>query len=347
MRGPSERLRAAAKEHDQLLTRIARRRKALEQLEQEIRVAMTQVASQMGPLVEEARRLDEEIHAMMERLTGDGSRPRRERAEIERLYRELQEGGIVSPRGFWAGVEGGADRATGPSECDSDDDNLAPPSAIRPKAGDRGVLRGLFRRLAEALHPDKVQDEQAKAHHTAVMKQITVAYHEGDYARLVEIERAWTSSGGAPTAGDAEHEVERRFAIMEQANAELRKQLQAIEREVRGLRRSAEGLLAVDVKRRREGGEALGMISEVEQVEQELETLRRICDFVRRFRDGEISLATFLDGPDAEEDADDIDLTDALATLVMLMQEEGVGVEPRRDRRGGKTARAKTRRRRA
>ena len=343
MREPSERLRAAAKEHEQLLTRIARRRKVLELLEQEIRAAATQVVSQMAPLVEEARKLDEEIHAMMERLASEESRPRRERAEIERLYRELQDGGIISPRGFWAGIEGGADGGAWSREPDSDDGDIAQPSATRPKAGDRGALRGLFRRLAEALHPDKVQDEQDKAHRTEVMKQITVAYHEGDYAGLVEIERAWASSGGAPTASDREHDVERRFAAMEQANEELRSQLRAIEREVRALRRGAEGRLAADLRRRGGGREAPSVTAEFEQ---ELEPLRRMCDFIRRFRDGQISLETFLDGPDAEDD-DVVDLTDALAALVMLMHEEGVGAEPKRNRRGSKPASAKARRRRA
>ena len=102
------------------------------------------------------------------------------------------------------------------------------PSARRPQEGDRGAIRGLFRRLAEALHPDRVQDEQDKATSTEVMKQIAVAYHAGDFARLVEIERTWAASG-APLATDDEGELGRRLATMERANEELRKQLRAIE----------------------------------------------------------------------------------------------------------------------
>ena len=37
-------------------------------------------------------------------------------------------------------------------------------------------LRGLFYRLADALHPDKVQDEGDKAQRTEVMKELTQAY---------------------------------------------------------------------------------------------------------------------------------------------------------------------------
>lgn len=105
VREPSERLRSAAHEHEQLLVKIARRRKTLERLELDTRAAATQFASQMAPLVEEARRLDEELHAMLEALVSQRSRPCRERDEILRLYRELQDGGITSPRGYWADLD--------------------------------------------------------------------------------------------------------------------------------------------------------------------------------------------------------------------------------------------------
>ena len=215
------------------------------------------------------------------------------------------------------------------------------PSARRPQEGDRGAIRGLFRRLAEALHPDRVQDEQDKATRTEVMKQIAVAYHAGDFARLVEIERTWATSG-APLATDDEGELERRLAAMERANEELRKQLRAIDRDLRLRRNSGEGQLARNLKRRRDAGQETSVTGEVEQ---DLQGLRRMLEFVRSFRDGQISLAKFLDGPDAKEEAGDAEMLEALAALAMLMGGEGIGAQPKRNRRRGKGASSRASRR--
>jgi hypothetical protein len=340
VREPSERLRAAADEHDRLLARVTRRRTARDRLEQDVRAAVTNLEGRIAPLIEEGRRLDEQLHAMLEGLVNDGARPRRERDEIARLYRELQDGGILSPRGHWADLDATVDGHAPPPASDAPGD-AAPPSAKRPQEGDRGVLRGLFRRLAEALHPDKVQDEHDKAHRTEVMKQVTVAYHDGDFARLLEIERAWAVSGAA-VATDDDGEVERRVAAIDRANDALRGQLRAIEREIRALRRSEGGRLATDLRRRGGDGPAVGVTS---GFERELAALRAMCDFVRRFRDGEMSLAAFLDGPGAEDDLDDLDVAEVLAALVMLAQDEAVGAGPTRNRRRGKAPGSKPRRR--
>ena len=62
------RLCMVVEEHDKLLTLVARRRKELERVEQEIRAAVTRVAAHMAPLAEEAQRLDEAIHRMLQSL---------------------------------------------------------------------------------------------------------------------------------------------------------------------------------------------------------------------------------------------------------------------------------------
>jgi len=92
------RARGVVEEHDKLLTLVARRRKELERVEQEIRAAVTRVASHMAPLAEEAERLDEAIHTMLEALAAASKRPRRERNQIRRVHGDLQKMGVISPR---------------------------------------------------------------------------------------------------------------------------------------------------------------------------------------------------------------------------------------------------------
>lgn len=316
IREPAERLRAASKEHDRLLAQIGRRRKTREQLEQDIRAAMNEIAGEVMPLIEECRRVDEQIHAMLDGLADDGRRPRHERGEIRFVHEDLQAAGLLSRRG------------TSERPPVAVDDELVQPSAVRPQDGERSLLRRLFRRLAEALHPDKVQDEQAKAQRTEVMKQITVAYHDADFARLVEIERTWARSG-APMATDHEDETEQRFSALVRANEELRKQLRALDRELRGMRRSAHGRLARDLQRSRAAGLELDVTGDLAH---ELAMLRRLHGFVARFRDGQMSLAQFLRGPGADDD-DELDVTDALADLVILLQEQDRGTRTSAKRR--------------
>ncbi len=312
--GPSLRLRAAMDEHDKLLAKVARRRRDLDRLETGIRSAMTVVASRMAPLAEEGQRLDQEVHAMFEALLS-AKRPQRARKEIRRVYLELQETGALSSRDE---VEGGVPDGDGTSDGMpfgfGDDDSTVAEAQSAPKPQDRGVLRDLYRRLVEALHPDKVQDEADKAHRTEVMKDVTVAYRESDFARLVEIERAWAAAP-VPVAG--EDDVERRHAALVAANLELRKQLRALERQLRLLRRSPEGQLAKDMDRRRQSGRDAAVASIVEEAESDLNQLREVHAFVSAFRDGKMSLAEFIEVPWCADDADDdIDLDEVLVAFM-------------------------------
>ena len=131
-------------------------------------------------------------------LAAAKGRSRREREQIRGVHRDLQRMGVISTRQSPAGGKEAA--ASSPEWGDDpfggadDAEGLPRPAAAPFRDPDRAVIRGLLRRLAEALHPDKVQDERDKATRTEVMKEITVAYRERDFARLVEIERAWAAS---------------------------------------------------------------------------------------------------------------------------------------------------------
>lgn len=312
-------------------------------LQQEARAAVTQMASRMGTIVEEAMGLDGEIHAMMDALAGDPARPRAEREQLRRLHRDLQ-GHVISIRSD-GGVHGAASpgpagaRPTVPrghAGTRLEDEHATVPS--RPRPAERGVLRGLFRKLVEALHPDKVQDDDAKARRTEVMKQVTVAYQDGDLARLVEIERAWASSEAAPP-DDGDEAIDRQVAARERTNAELRTQLRSLERELRALRASAEGKLAKEVQRHGDGDYLTPIAAEADE---ELRSMRQVRDFIRAFRDGQISLEELLDGPspdDVEAVDPGLDDDEVMAALVMLAHEVGLDLGAKRPGRSGGASR--------
>jgi hypothetical protein len=344
----SMRLRMVVEEHDQLLMLVARRRNELDRVEQEIRAAVTRVAGHMGPLAEEAQRLDEAIHRMLEALASAKQRARRERNQIRRVHRDLQRMGVISPRETAATGNapdfGEFAEDDGRCRCHDDQAGFLAPEIVAVNQTEQGALRDLFRRLADALHPDKVQDEQDKAIRTEVMKEITVAYRERDFARLVEIERTWAA---APVDDDDRgDEVERRIAVLVKTNLELRKQVRGLERELRRLRNSQPGQLSRDLKRSdRAGGGVAGVVG---PVEEDLQELRRVHDHVQAFQEGKIGLPEFLEGPaDPDDEVDEsVIFGEMLSEFLTLMHEE---VAPRRGGRGGrgKKARPKQERRRA
>lgn len=333
MSEPAERLRWALEEHDKLLARVGKRRKELERVECEVRAAVARVAGHMAPLAEEADRLDEAIHARLEVLAADKRRSRRERNQIRGVHRDLQRMAILTERESPEPASSRGHDGDGPCRCHergADFERIAP----APRETERGALRDLFRRLAEALHPDRVQDEEAKATRTEVMKEITVAYRERDFARLVEIERAWATS--VSVVSDRSDEVERRLAAMTEANDELRSQQRQLERELRRLRNSEDGRLASALKRHRGDG---GLANIVGPAEEELETLRRVHDFVEAFAAGKITLAEFLAGPppaEAETEEVSLILEDALCQLASVLADDVV-LGPAKHRRRQRT----------
>src|SRR5690606_36574923 len=100
----------------------------------------------------------------------------------------------------------------------TNDDGESGYSATKPSEKNSGLLRALFRKLAVALHPDKVQDAKERETLTSVLKEVTRAYESGDVARLVEIDRTWLAQAPVP---ERELDVARRITDLLAANKEL------------------------------------------------------------------------------------------------------------------------------
>lgn len=305
---PHEQLSALRQEHERLLGKVAARKKKLHALFEELRDVGSQIASQLEPLHIEYHALDQAIHAAFAELLQPGRQSRRHYNQIIGVYQMLQNDGMITP--------------SAADTPEAEEEPFEPPAsaggftARRPSDhGPVESLRDLYRRLAGAIHPDKVQDEDEKARRTEAMKEVTRAYGDGDLARLLEIERNWRTSDDVPARTDAQG-IEERCAGLEQINRELRAQLAALDGELRQIRRSPRGRMASDLKRSRQhGGDSLADLTE--EARGDLARLREIRDFVYAFRDGQISLARFLAGPEEHEPHDDpeADLLQLLAQL--------------------------------
>lgn len=277
--------------------------------------------------------LDGQIHGLFTELLARKGQPRQTQKSVRSVYSFLQEIGEISPAGTEeaAGFPGGAAAPTGRAPegmPDSAAEGEIPPwatggvTARRPsQAGAASSLRSLFHRLAEALHPDKVQDEQDKEERTHAMKELTQAYQAGDLAQLIELERTWLLSADRKRESaerTEEEELERRCAQLEKTNRALRLQLDEVNRELRELRRSPPAEFVSELKRMARGSRQDPVEAWLDALREQHEGLSELLAFVRSYHEGRIDIREFERGPhrapwDQEESgADELDLLQEL-----------------------------------
>ena len=340
--GPDQALRDAIARQEALTAKVDRARAQLIALDAEVRETMAAVVEGSQAKLREIAALDRAIHELFVTLVTDPKRRVNIRRQIAELHHDLT-GNVLSVEGFEAamsppptGGRPGPDGHAPDAPFDPLDDELADDAPDVPSAapGD-GSLRALFRRLAENLHPDKVQDDADKAARTEVMKEVTSAYRAGDVARLLELERTWATQREVPTAD----EHARRLTLIAAAIDDLEDQLRTINRAKRALRASPGGMLLRQLGPRR--GRPARIAAMGREVDDNLADLQRIHAHVVAFRDGRISLDALLDGPPpsaaevaamAAEEAELFAALDALAELVAAAPPRR-GKAPRRRRR--------------
>lgn len=331
---PPERLLGLLRQHDRLLADVTRKRKALERAKEDVARVADEVARRLEPIIEESRRIDAEVHAFFAELLTRPRLSKRARRAIRRVYDELQDEGVLSARPHDHAANDAGASSPGLDEDERDDDSEDDGSGDQRSsrrgnaasdrvptaapAGANPTLRGLFLRLARALHPDRVQDARERADRTETMKEINRAYREGDMARLAELERDLKARGAftdpAPGAGAGRgivggDDVERRCAVLEQTNAALHQQLKGLRRDLRALRDSEMGRMAADIERRRRRAGKVSPFAALDaDATADIQRFRVLRDYVRAFRDGEITLEAFLMGPPDDPDDEDEDL---------------------------------------
>jgi len=326
---PEGRLAGLLREHDRLLEKIRKTKKAICTLDQRIDDATRRLAA-AHTLVEECRRLDHEIHTLFAELLARRRQPRETRGVVMAVYQMLQRAEVLSAR---------ASRNDLPSEPPDFFSDLHPPfgesspgdtwagrpggaggySARRPgDDSDNQSIRSLFRDLATALHPDKVPDEAEKARRTELMKEISRAYEEGDLARLLDLRRVWTAGGAVALAPD---DPQHRCAKLERMNQALRQQLRELTEESKVLRQSPraqvlhhlERVASQEARSGRQGGkdgqDGHGggrdpVAAIIAQAQDERDRMRELRDFVVSFRDGRITVDGFAQGPQSMRTTD-------------------------------------------
>jgi hypothetical protein len=299
------------------LREITKKRATRELAEDQARDAASAIAAKVVPLREAFSETLRELKSLFRSLLGEDSHlNKRDRARVRRFYARLLPDLADEPDNEPSGadnVDGEPSSHWGHEAPRADDGSESGYSASKPSEKNAGLLRSLFRKLAVALHPDKVQDEKERETLTRVMKEVTHAYESGDVARLVEIDRTWLAQTPVP---DRESDIARRVADLLSANKELRRQLRALTAEVKEIKASVPGMQP----RRRRGGPARSELEEMfEQMDQELGELRKLRDFAQRFADGEINITEFLLGPELLHAEDDDPFDQMLAEVLDAM----------------------------
>src|SRR5664280_1368904 len=322
LRQPVEALSALLLERSRLLKKIAQKQQELEQECENIRTTMQTMLSKMQSLFAERTQMIEDIRRLFDELLAQGRLSRSAHKKVASVFRMIEEDGDLEPLDFDPfAPHPNSETGPGFSEAEASDTEPAPqPDAAAASARHAGgqpgndSLRGLFRRLTMALHPDRVQHEGEQKRRTDVMKEVTRAYEDGDFARLIEIEQLWLTSGHVDSASNDEAA---KCAAIERTIQELQSQLKAVASELKAVRQNSPLRTIFGNRRAPRSDNGGPMETMLAAAEAELEPLRQMLNFVRSFSERKISLAEFLRGPSCLQPDDEFDDELDLSRIVL------------------------------
>jgi len=335
---PAEALSALLRERGHLLKKIALKRQELEQECENINSTMQTLMGKMHGLLVERAQLVDEMHRLFGELLAQGRLSKSGRKKVSVVYQTIKESPDFEPLDcdpFASNPQTGSGEKAAPQPGPG-------ASSARHAGGQPGndSLRGLFRRLTMALHPDRVQHEGEQKRRTAIMMEVTRAYEEGDFARLIEIEQQWMTGGSVDSA--AHDEMAKRTAL-ERTIKELQSQLKAITSELRSVRTSSPLPELFGNPRKRHANSQGQIDAMLAAAHEDLDRLRQLRDFVRSFNERKISLAQFMRGPACFQPPNfDEEFDFVRSALDSLLDEFGVPVDSQkgpRSRRKPKRAR--------
>ena len=166
----------------------------------------------------------------------------------------------------------------------------------KPDRDELKKIRQLFLRLADSFHPDKVIDEAEKEYCTEIMKEINLAYQDGDLARLLAIEKQ--QELGAIIDRDSSDDLTRHCAKEEGENTYLKDQLETLKQQLKLTKKTQQGeMTAVFKKISKYGGDP--MSEALREVESQISIIEQMHQFVVDLRDRRITIKEFLQGPEA------------------------------------------------
>ena len=323
-----ERLRSLETEHEWLLKQIQRKRKELKKFLDEMRSIATEIFTQSTPLYQKMMEVDAEIHSLFEQILSTKKFGKKNKKNINEIYQSLQYGGIISPQFSDEDEDEELDDMFD-NEFDEDSDDFFNentgyyqgnnPSEFDTesayKSSEARQIRQTFLKLASLFHPDKVTDEETQMRHNEIMKEVNRAYQEGDIARLLELEKQHHLEEDFDLNNSTKSEVEKQCQRREKDNELLKTQYENIKRELRLARNTPEGEIVKDYRSCKRSG--IDPIKEVlSQLEEQIETIESIRDFVKSFRDKKITLKEFLKGPRFFSNNDSSDQEEILKMLL-------------------------------
>ena len=291
------RLNFLEKENEKLLKQIESNRTKLNNLNDSIKDVGIAIAQRIAPFRQKILELDRQIHDIFKEIFDGRKLGKKSRKDIESVYYHLQADGLISPQQLRTSADVEVDDFEEETEWRGSEGRSHQEfmeDIARPDRDDLKKIRQLFLRLADRFHPDKVTDEVEKAFRTEVMKEINLAYQNGDLARLLEIEKQQELE--ALIDRDSSDDLTRHCAKVESENAFLKEQLATLKQQLKLTKKTQQGeMTAVFKKITKYGGDPIG--EALFEVEAHVEVVEQLHKFVLDFRDRRITIQEFLRGP--------------------------------------------------
>ena len=295
------RLNLLEKENSKLIKQIESNRTKLNNLNDSIKEVGIQIAQRVAPFRQKILELDEQIHTVFQGILTGRKLGKKSRKDIETVYYHLQFDGVISPKHL--PMESDIFENNDESEDEPNWDSYKGHSyqqvvedIPKPDRDELKKIRQLFLRLADSFHPDKVIDEAEKEYCTEIMKEINLAYQDGDLARLLAIEKQ--QELGAIIDRDSSDDLTRHCAKVEGENTYLKDQLETLKQQLKLTKKTQQGeMTAVFKKISKYGGDP--MSEALREVESQISIIEQMHQFVVDLRDRRITIKEFLQGPEA------------------------------------------------
>jgi hypothetical protein len=302
------RLEALEKEHQWLIKQIKRKKTELKNFTEQTRLLFRELYSQGSAYTEKILALDKKIHQLFQEMLTSDRFDKKAKKNIRLVYTSLQKSGIIT-RNFDEDEilkkltkddneeeEDFSKQSQNQSQGQQNQQynrhgEHESPSAV--KAENSKDVRQIYLKLAEVFHPDKATDESKKSHYTEIMKEINIAYQEGDMARLLEIEEKYQEES---ISENNPQYLERKFLRLEQENKFLKQQYEGLKEELRSFKKTEQGKMYSEYKKA--GSKGFDTKAKyLKEFDYHLKALKQVCTFVDNFKDHRISILEFLKGP--------------------------------------------------
>lgn len=294
------RLNFLEKENSKLIKQIESNRTKLNNLNDSIKEVGIQIAQRVAPFRQKMYELDEQIHTVFQEILTGRKLGKNSRKDIETVYHHLQFDGVISPKHLPMESDIFENNADSDDEPNWDSYKGKSHQQViedipKPDRDELKKIRQLFLRLADSFHPDKVTDKAEKEYRTEIMKEINLAYQDGDLARLLAIEKQ--QELGAIIDRDSSDDLTRHCAKVEAENTYLKDQLETLKRQLKLTKKTQQGeMTAVFKKISKYGGDPIG--EALREVEFQISIVEKMHQFVVDLRDHRITIKEFLRGPE-------------------------------------------------